>query len=170
MCESLTMPARASSVVWTCVMFPFSNRSFASNMSFGFRPYARMALMKLPRFSSYANRKRGFGAMPLHIPTHNCLPKTLANLEHVKNDSKSEIPHLMPVEFGVVNFPHRARLKLVDQPVNNKNSKSFTCSLIFRNCLDHGQGHSGPGAHSRNTWHKVGMYPGCAFTLRGNFE
>lgn len=58
MCESLTMPARASSVVWTCVMFPFSNRSLASNMSFGFMPYARMALMKLPRFSSYVNNRR----------------------------------------------------------------------------------------------------------------
>lgn len=70
MCESLTMPARASSVVWTWVMFPFSNRSLASNMSFGFKPYARMALMKLPRFSSYINKqpkkKKGFNAMLLH--------------------------------------------------------------------------------------------------------
>lgn len=29
----LTMLARASSVVWTCVMLPFSNRSLASKMS-----------------------------------------------------------------------------------------------------------------------------------------
>lgn len=47
-----TMLASASSVVWTWVMFPFSNRSLASKMSLGFRPYARMPLMKFPRFSS----------------------------------------------------------------------------------------------------------------------
>lgn len=34
----LTMLASASSVVWTCVMLPFSNRSLASKMSWGFRP------------------------------------------------------------------------------------------------------------------------------------
>lgn len=36
--RTLTMLARASSVVWTCVMLPFSNRSLASKMSWGFRP------------------------------------------------------------------------------------------------------------------------------------
>lgn len=33
-----TRPARATSVVWTWVMFPFSKRSLASNMSWGFMP------------------------------------------------------------------------------------------------------------------------------------
>ena len=46
------MFASASSAVWTCVMLPFSNRSLASKMSWGFRPYAVVALMKFVRFSS----------------------------------------------------------------------------------------------------------------------
>jgi hypothetical protein len=33
-------------------MFPFSKRSLASKMSWGFIPYAWMALMKFPIFSS----------------------------------------------------------------------------------------------------------------------
>lgn len=50
--SGLTMLASASSVVWTWVMLPFSNRSLASKMSWGFRPYIVMALMKCVRFSS----------------------------------------------------------------------------------------------------------------------
>lgn len=50
--KSLTMLANARRVVCTWVMFPFSNRSLASKMSLGLRPYVRIALMKFPRFSS----------------------------------------------------------------------------------------------------------------------
>lgn len=46
------MLARASRVVWTCVMLPFSNRSLASKISWGFKPYTVRALMKFVRFSS----------------------------------------------------------------------------------------------------------------------
>lgn len=56
----LTMLARASSVVWTCVMFPFSNRSLASKISWGFRPYVVVALIKLVRFSSLKKKTHQF--------------------------------------------------------------------------------------------------------------
>lgn len=51
--EGLTMLASASSVVCTCVMLPFSNRSLASKISWGFRPYSLIALVKFVRFSSW---------------------------------------------------------------------------------------------------------------------
>ena len=55
----LTMLASANSVVWTCVMLPLSNRSFASNISWGLRPYMVMALVKVVRFSSWKTHNQG---------------------------------------------------------------------------------------------------------------
>lgn len=54
----LTMLARARRVDCTWVWLVFSNRSLASNMSWGFTPYLVVALMKLPMFSSW----RGAGS------------------------------------------------------------------------------------------------------------
>lgn len=48
----LTVPASVISVHWTWVWLAFSNRSLASNISFGLSPYSWMARTKLPIFSS----------------------------------------------------------------------------------------------------------------------
>lgn len=57
--DTLTIPARAMSVLWTWVWLTFSKRSLASKISWGFRPYSTMARTKFPMFSSCENKYNG---------------------------------------------------------------------------------------------------------------